>query len=49
MMVDYHIGYLFSYRCVLGFAAGDAWWCPFCRLKHAAGEAWWCPFCRLKH
>ena len=25
---------LFSIRCVLGFAAGDAWWCPFCRLKH---------------
>jgi len=23
---------LFSYRCVLGFAAGDTWWCPFCRL-----------------
>jgi hypothetical protein len=25
---------LFSIRCVLGFAVGDAWWCPFCRLKH---------------
>ena len=25
---------LFSIRCVMGFAAGDAWWCPFCRLKH---------------
>ena len=25
---------LFSFRCVLGFAAGDVWRCPFCRLKH---------------
>jgi len=23
---------LFSFLCVLGFAAGDAWWYPFCRL-----------------
>ena len=25
---------LFSFRCVLGVAAGDAWWYPFCSLKH---------------
>ena len=25
---------LFSFRCVLVFAADDVWWCPFCRLKH---------------
>jgi len=23
---------LFSFRCVLGFAAGNAWWYPFCKL-----------------
>ena len=23
-----------SFRCVLGYAAGDVWWCPVCRLKH---------------
>ena len=24
---------LFSFRCVLGFAADDVWWCPFCRVE----------------
>ena len=33
---------LFSFRCVLGFAAGDAWWNPFCRLKHWSTSASTC-------
>ena len=34
MMVATTSVILFSFRCVLGFAADDAWWYPFCRLKH---------------
>ena len=30
---------LFSFRCVLVFAADDVWWCTFCRLKHVMRAA----------
>jgi len=30
---------------VLGFGAGDAWWCPFCRLKHYCSV---CVVCDIK-